>query len=217
MGTRGLTGFVVNNQIKAGYQQFDSYPGGVGVEVLNFCRTLDKPDSLIELRKKVMALKVVPENGNPTPEQFAELKKNGFADSGVSTGSDWYAALRNTQGKPAEILRSGFVTDSASFGNDSLFCEWAYVIDTDNNMLEVYKGFQTEKPETGRWKDAEPSESFGDRKYYGVALVALYRLSALPTDEEFLKLDYDDEKEDYGATPLSVEAVEKITQQAIEA
>lgn len=189
MGTRGLTGFVLDNQIKASYQQYDSYPDGVGVDVLAFARGID---DLVQLRRQVSKLKVVPEQGKPTKAQRDALANR--AGITAEEGSDWYWALRDTQGQPGRILESGYILDSADFGKDSLFCEWAYLINTDDSTLEVYKGFQEEPHSEGRWALPEgvtPEPSYeGGPIYYPVKLVATFRLASLPTREEFLsKLD----------------------------
>lgn len=184
MGTRGLTGFVLDNQIKASYQQFDSYPTGVGLTVLSFARGLT---DLVDLRRQVSKLKVVPEQGKPTKAQRDALTKR--AGITVEEGEDWYWALRSTQGQPARILESGYILDSADFGKDSLFCEWAYLINTDDSTLEVYEGFQEEPHSAGRWALPEgvtPEPSYeGGASYYPVKLVATFRLSALPSDEDW--------------------------------
>lgn len=31
--------------------------------------------------------------------------------------------------------------DDSEFLNDSLFCEWTYIINLDNEQFEVYRGF----------------------------------------------------------------------------
>lgn len=38
MGTRGFVGFVIDGQEKIGYNHFDSYPDGLGVDVLSWLR-----------------------------------------------------------------------------------------------------------------------------------------------------------------------------------
>jgi len=34
--------------------------------------------------------------------------------------------------------------DSRDFAKDSVFCRYAYVLDMDNEILEIYEGFQKE-------------------------------------------------------------------------
>ena len=82
--------------------------------------------------------------------------------------------------------------DNIEFAADSLFCEWAYVIDLDKGTFEVYQGFNQEpleptdrfyglKPEPGRLQSTET--------YYPVRKIAEYRFTELPSDEEFCKLE----------------------------
>lgn len=62
--------------------------------------------------------------------------------------------------------------DYASFMHDSLFCEWAYIINVDTEMLEIYKGFNKNAYSEGRYvlprikREWLPNET-----YYGVKLV----------------------------------------------
>ena len=49
-------------------------------------------------------------------------------------GAKIIAFVRN-QSQPYPVL------NDLDFAQDSLFCEWAYVIDFDTNTFEVFKGF----------------------------------------------------------------------------
>lgn len=149
MGTRGAITFVAGGVEKTVYNHFDSYPTGLGVTVLDWLRSPSW--DLATVRAQVEALRLVDDSDEPTPEereQFAHL-----ADPGVSTGRDWYSLLRETQGEPAAILEAGVAGDATGFPLDSLFCEWAYVIDLDQETFEVYEGFQRSGPVAGRWAD----------------------------------------------------------------
>ena len=64
-------------------------------------------------------------------------------------------------------------------------CEWAYVIDFDTRMFEVFKGFNSAPVVKGRFlsNDAALEKSQG---YEPVTLVRSYPLDALPTETAFL-------------------------------
>jgi hypothetical protein len=191
MGTRGVIGFVVDGQEKLTYNHFDSYPSGVGYEVLNWLRTLSG-SKLDEVWDKAKALTLVNADDKPTPGQIEALKT--YADQGVSTNQldDWYVLLRQAQGSLGAFLDAGYAPDSHEFPLDSLFCEWAYVIDFDQIVFEVYKGFQKVQPTEGRWKDAERLPNHrgdGPSDYWPVQRVGVWSLERLPDDAEFLALD----------------------------
>ena len=66
--------------------------------------------------------------------------------------------------------------DSNDFLIDSLFCEYAYIINLDKNVLEFYRGFNKDKNAKGRyasliskWNASDPNMNGED--YYGVKLV----------------------------------------------
>lgn len=196
MGTRGLTGFVADGVEKIAYQQFDSYPGGVGVTVLEWLRSAAQ--DIPALREKVAALRVVNEDDKPTTEDVERLA--GFADLNVSTQDprEWYVLLRETQGNPAAMLRAGAVLDASDFPLDSLFCEWGYLVDLDAETFEVYEGFQQSRHNRGRFA-SRGGEQYGDKGlphggYYPVALVKSWPLDKLPTRDEFLAALEGDDK-----------------------
>ncbi len=201
MGTRGAWGFVINDNARLTYNHFDSYPEGLGSDILAWARQVSDWD---KVKQQAMDLHMVNEQESPTEEEA--LKVAEFSDSGVSTGQDWYAALRKCQGDPDATLRSGYMTENSEFPLDSLFCEWAYLIDLDKGVFEVYQGFQTEVPTAGRWAGRPTAEEDNDRyaahvewckangrepwddrvsKYKAVMLREVWPLHDLPTDAEW--------------------------------
>lgn len=185
MGTRHMIGVVIDGDFKiAQYGQWDGYPGGQGATVLDFAQTAD----LTDFADKCRALRWI------SAEEADE----------VNSTENWtqkYPHLSRDAG--AGILsmvangEAEFLMDNRDFPLDSLFCEWAYVLDLDEQTLEVYKGYQTSTPKEGRWaglpKDA-PGTSSGE--YKACERVAVYSLDDLPTETEFVRALGEEEEEE---------------------
>lgn len=191
MSTRGAVGFAVDGGLKLTYNHSDSYPSGLGQDVVDFLLTLfHGPDFVMTeshtfdiemLKEKVRAVKFITDGQKPTRAEKEYYKPH--ADLSVSNQSldDWYCLLRNFQGVDGlKGIVGGIVkhiSNSNAFPEESLFCEWAYVIDLDKQALEVYKGFQHTRPKTGRFKDAKPQDG-----YYGCKLVKKIPFKKLTAD-----------------------------------
>lgn len=136
MGTRGLIGFRRGGVDKLTYNHFDSYPEYLGEKVLQFIvQYREELDSIFD---KIV---LVNETDKPTQEQIEACKN--YTNLGVSTGSceDWYCLLRNAQGD-LSCYANGlkYMIDNHDFINDTLFCEYAYIINLDTKCLEYYGG-----------------------------------------------------------------------------
>ena len=168
MGTRGAVGYRLGSIDKVTYNHFDSYPTGLGVAVLDYIRKFSDKEILEASRNIVL----VEQDSKPTPEQKIECAFAKTADLTVSKQStdDWYCLLRNIQGK-LEAYHTGvrYMINSENFLGDSLFCEWAYIINLDTKTLEVYKGFNKNPKASGRYSNMEPADT--NDAYYGVRLI----------------------------------------------
>jgi hypothetical protein len=183
MGTRGAIGFVVDGQEKIAYNQFDSYPDGVGLAVATFCAAHPAE----EITRIARAIQIIDSSVPPTSEQKRECA--AFTNLRVSNQSDddWYCLLREAQGELepyAQGLR--YMSDNKAFLADSLFCEYAYIVNCDTGKLEFYKGFNQDPKATGRYAALKRADE-RDSGYFGVKLVKEYPLSDIKDADAIVK------------------------------
>ena len=195
MGTRNLTAVYIDGEYKiAQYGQWDGYPEGQGKTTLYFARKLADENFRREFSEKVMACRWI------TEEEIDAI--NAKIKSGEI--KDWtrqYPELWRDAG--AEILqmvmdRGGLaLQNDIEFAADSLFCEWAWVIDLDKNTFEGFSGFN-ENPlaedERFAFLISKEPERTGRTHYCAIKLVKAYNLDDLPSDEQFLN-DFKDDEE----------------------
>lgn len=186
MGTRGAVGVHVDGADKMAYNHSDSYPEYLGVSVLSAARALAKDENAAQMARD---LRLVDED---TPVTAEDIEKYGHKmNLGVSNQSptDWYCLLREAQGDLRACLDMGVMLDAGDFILDSLFCEWAYIINFDTRKLEVYEGFKSAPHDKGRFANKKPAPTGQKRsaEYYPCALIAEFDLDALPTKAKFLK------------------------------
>jgi hypothetical protein len=190
MSTNGSIVFVADGVEKTLYNHSDSYPDYLGVQVLSWLRHVLEVELGEETaRVEVAVLQPTPTDREPTKKELEALAE--FHDPHVSSGKDWYAALRRTQGDLRATLRAGFYDASmGDFPLYSLNCEWAYVIDFDERVFEIYKGFQTSPPTEGRYVGrGEGEEVVPGRSYYPVQRVRRWSFDELPEQAEVEKLE----------------------------
>lgn len=123
MGTDGAVGFIKNNHLTTIYNRMDSYPSGLGNDVLDFIRKY----GVKEINRLVDSFILTDEEDEAIPL--------------YSLGDFWCREKK-------EIL----IYDDTSFLYNSLYCEWVYIINLDTNKFEVYKGMNKEKPK-GRFSE----------------------------------------------------------------
>lgn len=185
MGTRGTYGFRHNGTDYLTYNHFDSYPTGLGDEIVSDLKEYlgSGKHTLDDLRTAVANMTVVTDSQAEPSEAEKVRFKHLWRE--VDTGKNWYAYLRDLQGGLMGHIREGVMIVDNKFIMDSLFCEWGYIVNLDTGELEVYQGFQDTLHELGRYggevPDPEPYPSGHTRdKYYGCALVGTWPLTDLP-------------------------------------
>ena len=209
MGTRNLTMVISNGETKvAQYGQWDGYPSGQGKTVVNFI----KKNSVKKFKEVLEKVKWINKRKQKEIDDF--FKSIGCTNGWMNMDQsklyhEKYPLLTRDNG--AQILqmimdckdRTIWLHDSTDFASDSLSCEWAYVLDLDKRVLEVYRGFQTTPiSEDERFASMEKMDYKMDGyDYYPIHLLTKYTFGELKrmTIEEFVekteKLAYPEEKE----------------------
>lgn len=194
MGTRGLYGFHKNGIDKLTYNHLGSYPDSLGKKIVEFCKCAgrDGMNSLFD------HIELVSEDAKPTQKQIEYCMEHDLA----VYADGWCWTLRPNQGCPENwlpFIDSGskvYMIDNSSFIKDSLFCEYAYIVNLDTDQLEFYCGFQHKPDETNRYGCEE------NRGYYPCRMVACFPLDVIAhgTVEEIVKqmmnrADHQDDEE----------------------
>ena len=189
MGTRGAIGFRKNGKDKVMYNHFDSYPTGIGVNMGDFAKEFTN-EVMNELADKMVDVS----DTKPTNEQISECAPYCNLQVSEQSTADWYCLLRDTHGNLKYLENVPYYENSNSFLEDSLFCEYAYIINLDTNCLEFYKGFN-HKPLKNAGRYAGLHEVHTDNQkveYFGVELrlnIPLTALRKLSTNKVVLLMD----------------------------
>lgn len=195
MGTRHLICVQHEGKYKvAQYGQWDGYPDGQGAKVLAFLREqFNREQFLARLADTYEATdEAIRQLYIEAGADAKKLDEEGLVDYGVAkkfsamtpslsrdTGSDILALIQNSTA-PVPLRFD------VEFAADSLFCEWAYVIDFDKSTFEVFKGFnRTPLAEGERFFSIESTDKMS-KEYEPVKLAASWPLDALPDQDTFL-------------------------------
>jgi hypothetical protein len=173
MGTRGLTKVISGERtVVAQYGQWDHYPSGQGVTILEFLRSLKK-----DYTKFIERLKTVRFSTDTDQKEWDDYyKKLGAKGDGWVTMEqadkfkEKYPMLSRDNG--GEILqmimnctdKEIVLVDSSDFGegdSSGFGCEYKYIVDFDKGTFDVYEGTSH--------------------------LLKSYSLQKLPTEKTFLK------------------------------
>lgn len=164
MSTRGLYGFRKGGIDKTTYNHSDSYPEWLGEKITKFCAAVT-PEQMSAFFDRII---MVDEESTPTKEQQDYCIAAGWYNPyvGEKSQAHWYNLLRELQGNMAELdkaVRSDkdfYMIDSSSFISDSLFCEYAYIVNLDSGMLEVWKGWQKSAQEGNRYGETPDDDGY---------------------------------------------------------
>lgn len=138
MGTRNLTIVQMNNEyVFCKYGQWDGYPDDAGANIINFITKYNTND-IKQVMYHYLANKIPSEdilNSKGDISKYPTLTRNN--------GAEILNVLKRHYSHNDFTLYE--IIDDYEFAGDSLMCEWVYVIDMDNEFLEIYKGFNKDE------------------------------------------------------------------------
>ena len=191
MGTRHLICVVNDNQYRiAQYGQWDGYPSGQGIKILDFLKS-----PMIEQLKNNLdnCSWLTAGEHNKLWEGFGVDANQSYVDYDIhkefcskypQLNRDTGAGILNIVANATGSIK---LKDDLDFAQVSLFCEWVYVIDFDKNTLEVYRGFnETPLEPSDRFYTTDQKED--ENGLYPVKLFQSFDLSNLPSENEFLEI-----------------------------
>lgn len=197
MGTRHLIMVLKDNQYKvAQYGQWDGHFTGQGVETKHFIK-----DRLLAKRgiqtftKQLDRIQIIAD-AEVMARWEAQGAKGGFAGLDVEDSFDnLYPQLSRSCG--SDILEYVYsaeapeIAHSIDFAKDSLFCEFAYLVNMDTEELEIFTGFN-QKPlsESDRFYFLQSP----DMEYYPIKLYKSFKFNEIPDMQELEAAYYHDEE-----------------------
>jgi hypothetical protein len=193
MGTRNLICvFYRGRFVIAQYSQWDGYPEGQGMTILNFLLNSQNIERLKQGLQYIVIL------DDEDLEQYQQPGMGGPAHTNCKCCGKGDADVppfppslsRDTGAKILEMVAQATpetrvpISLNLEFANDDGFCEWAYVVDLDNEAFEVFSG--------GAPKGKARSERFanvGGEKETVPMLVKSFPFTELPTtQDEFVNI-----------------------------
>ena len=145
MGHRGVIGFQFNKKVRSTYVHW-ALPCTTGQEIIDFLSKLNEKQ-LLKLQAKAKKIRWVAPNSEATPSDIKKFKK--FKDTSVASHKleDWFCLLHKTQGAPMLLYlflgELDVLIDNTENLKDSLINEWGYILNFDQNTLDIYMGDQT--------------------------------------------------------------------------
>lgn len=184
MSTRAAYGFRHKNQDYISYNHSDGYPNGLGYDVLEALTSFTLTKDIEYLRSCIDKVHLIyrDENHAFSREEFLSIVErldnlgiynNLKSKCSAITEISSISVFNHIMGKIDTLIDREnaipYMLDSGNFMNDSLFCEWAYVINLDEQVIEFYRGFNQNPEAKGRY--AANTNDYGSKEYNGVALI----------------------------------------------
>ena len=140
MGTRGIFGFYYKGRYYVAYNHFDSYPEGLGNNIVNQIRNAKRIGTFDHWIDLLVQLRVIQEHITPTPDDIKALEPYTNLNVSNQSTDDWYCLVHKCQGNLYKVLESGYLLPHMDAEGTPYFEQYAYVVNFDTNDLDFYIG-----------------------------------------------------------------------------
>ena len=133
MSTRGLVGFYSGGKLYGIFSSCDSYFSSLGVAVIESVQHFLFEQDLDSIKKNLVSIEW-------STNEDLKYTSVGAEDLIELVACDKTLGLVSSNEKIRKLFQDNQVFtlfNDEDFINDTLFCEWAYVINLDNKMLEI--------------------------------------------------------------------------------
>jgi hypothetical protein len=145
MGTRGLFAFLYKGKYYVFYNHYDSYPAGLGNDLINEIKKAIVENRLDEWKEMLTLMRIIKEGDVPTSEDIKNLEWCTDLSVDDRSTTNWYCLLRGCQGSYERVLKSGVCVDGYSLENaEACWADYSYVLDFDANTFKIYDRYETE-------------------------------------------------------------------------
>ncbi|KAI0800398.1 hypothetical protein C8Q74DRAFT_1236298 [Fomes fomentarius] len=178
MGTRHLILVYYKGQyLIAQYGQWDGFPDGQGVTIVRFIRDPDNVAKLRAVLDRADTMLYEPTEAQVDAWNAAEGEVHPAPSLSRDTGAKILELVANAT-VPVPLFRS------IDFLTDGLFCEWAYVVDLDEDVVEVYNNGSDGDQERA-WERFKGVEGLENATYLP-SMVGSWKFEELPDEVTFV-------------------------------
>lgn len=187
MGTRNLTVIYKGGLRVAQYGQWDGYLEDSGLHIVKFLNSFNKDKFFLKLDRfsfidEKQIFELWRQCGAIHPELVSLSTSGRFKEKHPTLYRDMGCEILDYI-QDSDKDSCYFLENSLDFAAKSLFCEYCYVIDFDNNSFEIYKGFN-KVPLTIEDRFFQLSDK-ADPPYYPVKCIKKYSLDKMISVEDF--------------------------------
>lgn len=137
MPTQGLLGFYLNSKWYVIFNEFDSYPRGLGNNILKDVKKAHENNSFSKWRDQVPNLTFIDRTIPPTPEQIAKYSPYTNLRHKTRSTADWDCVLYKAKSLK-NCLRAGALMNAVDANGLPKWEQYAYIINFDTNKIDYY-------------------------------------------------------------------------------